>query len=83
MEDEELTADSDRDLVAVLDAVADEARAAYAGDEPPGQAARMQQFEAHLATARMALEHLADEARRHAANPRAHLKARGEYIRED
>lgn len=45
--------------------------------------ARLEQLDNALATAGMAITHLADEEVRHRHNPKAHAKATGTYVRED
>jgi hypothetical protein len=49
------------------------------GDHP----ARLDQLDSHMATVVMVVEHLYDEEVRHKHDPVRHLKARGEYVRED
>jgi hypothetical protein len=67
----------DTDHKALLDEISDEMHNRF-----PNQGARLEQLDAHLATVAMVIDHLRDEEVRHGADPVAHQKAMGTFVRE-
>lgn len=69
------------DVDSTLKVLAEVRSAAH--DAYPDNPGRLAQLDTALDTARMAVEHLADEDIRHKHNPKAHAKALGTYVSED